>query len=138
VNALVRPGVHPSAIIRIDESLKARDRNPRCRISCYRVQCGHGTCPASRSSSTKSVSDALRDMQSKDLRKREASFEELMTHVASEGSLTEFFDRHPDQAEPVKLGLIQLLVKEDGTFIASAEQVPQPSYTEADGGTTPR
>jgi len=87
---------------------------------------------------TKSVSDALRDMQSKDLRKREASFEELMTHIASEGSLTEFFDRHPDQAEPVKLGLIQLLVKEDGTFIANAEQVPQPSYTEADGGTTPR
>ncbi len=77
-------------------------------------------------------------MQSKDLRKREASFEELMTHIASEGSLTEFFDRHPDQAEPVKLGLIQLLVKEDGTFIANAEQVPQPSYTEADGGTTPR
>jgi hypothetical protein len=62
-------------------------------------------------------------MQSKDLRKREASFEKLMTHVESEGSLTAFFDRHPDQAEPVKLGLIQLLVREDGTFMANAEQV---------------
>jgi hypothetical protein len=81
---------------------------------------------------TTSVSDALRDMQSKDLEKREASFEKLMTYVASEGSLAEFIDRHPDQAEPVKPGLIQLLVKEDGTFIPDDEQEPQPRYTEND------
>jgi hypothetical protein len=49
VNAPGPRRVHPSGIIRINELLKARDRNPRCRIRGYRVRCGHSACAASRS-----------------------------------------------------------------------------------------
>ena len=56
-----------------------------------------------------------------------------MTRLASEGGPTEFFSRHPDKVEQVKVGLIQLLMKENGTFIASDKKAPLRNLTEEDG-----
>ncbi|HXY23038.1 MAG TPA: HEAT repeat domain-containing protein [Candidatus Acidoferrum sp.] len=91
---------------------------------------------------TSTVSVALTRMQSKNLRTREAGFDELMTALASdEGGqaqppdtaevLTRFFSGHPSQAEQVKVGLIRLLEKENKTFITD-KSVPPGSYTEDD------
>src|SRR6266446_4772081 len=87
------------------------------------------------------VPNALERMQSADLQTREAGFDELMTELSSEVQnqtnphepsevLPMFFKQHPDQAESVKLGLIQLLGKENETFMGKS--VPPGTYSEED------
>jgi len=88
------------------------------------------------------VSEALWNMQKHDLPGREAGFDELMRAIASDEAsqglppdseqlLARYFDTHPNQSERVKVGLIQLLAKEDETFI-SDKSVPPGTYTEND------
>ncbi len=72
------------------------------------------------------VSDALARMKNGDLSTRETAFDDMMSLISDDDQagvsgrpdvLTSFFTRHPDEAERVKLGLIQLLNVEDETFI---------------------
>ena len=65
-------------------------------------------------------------MESNDLKVREAAFEEMRGLMFDgefydfpdyPGVLNRFFARYPDQAERVKLGLIQLLTKENSVFM---------------------
>jgi hypothetical protein len=87
------------------------------------------------------VANALDRMQSADLQTRETAFDELMRDLSSEVQnqtnpdepsevLPMFFKQHPDQAERVKLGLIQLLGKESETFMGKS--VPPGTYSEGD------
>ncbi|HKM47307.1 MAG TPA: HEAT repeat domain-containing protein [Terriglobales bacterium] len=80
----------------------------------------------------------LARMKSEDLHTKIVAFNELMTHVASEAggpkegseltgrsdALNKFFSRHPEQADQVKLGLIQLLTKENYYFIEGKNPPP--------------
>jgi hypothetical protein len=89
---------------------------------------------------TANVSVALSRLQSEDLREREAAFHELMAGLASGSGarasshtaevLTGFFKTNPQQSEPLKIGLIRLLAKENSTFIG--EKVPPGTYSEED------
>jgi len=87
------------------------------------------------------VSNALERMQSADLQTRETGFDELMRELSSEVQnqtnphepsevLPRFFKQHPDQTDQVKVGLIQLLGKENETFVGKS--VPPGTYSEED------
>jgi hypothetical protein len=77
--------------------------------------------------------DLLNRAASADLHTREMAFNDLMAYLASDARervtvsdkaeiLNQFFSRHPDQAEAVKSGLIQLLDKENETFLGKSVQ----------------
>jgi hypothetical protein len=83
------------------------------------------------------LSDVLARMKNADLHTNKVAFDELMTQLASEGSdggrttgvadaLSTFSARHPEQADQVKLGLIQLLSRENYFFIESKNPPPDP------------
>jgi HEAT repeat protein len=68
---------------------------------------------------------------------KKVAFDELMAALASDepdrshsqgaiGALNKFIARHPDQADPVKLGLIHLLSKENHFFIEGKNSPPDP------------
>jgi hypothetical protein len=84
------------------------------------------------------VTDVLARMSGKDLHKREAAFDDMMALI-SEGqkqltgtdraaALTGFFKQHPEQADRIKLGLIQLLKADNVDFQGGAPG----TYTEDD------
>jgi len=83
------------------------------------------------------LSDILTRMNSADLHASKIAFDELMTQLASDGSdggsttgladaASRFLARHPQQADQVKLGLIQLLGKENYFFIETKNPPPDP------------
>jgi hypothetical protein len=88
------------------------------------------------------VSGVLAQMESKDLSAREKAFADMMGLMSEEQHqghgfvkadvLGSFFERHPDQADRVKMGLIQLLSSENDTFIPGKTTVPG-TLTEEDG-----
>jgi hypothetical protein len=88
------------------------------------------------------VSDILGRLKEKDLPAREAAFGELMTLISEEDrpaeasgqshSMTGFFSKHPNQADQVKLGLIQLLGSENNIFTTGPNTIPG-THTEEDG-----
>lgn len=94
---------------------------------------------AQRSTSLDSrVSAALDRLNKKDLHTREAAFDDMMALI-SEGqkqatepdraaALTGFFKQHPEQADGIKLGLIQLLKADNIDFQGATPQ----TYTEDD------
>ena len=85
------------------------------------------------------VSDVLARMKSADLSGRERAFDDMMgllyegehpdTASGPAGPLGKFFARHPDQADPVKLGLIQFLASSNDLFVAGKNATPE-TYTE--------
>lgn len=104
------------------------------------ILCGAAHAQQGKSLGNK-LSDTLTRMQSTDLHTREAAFTDLMSEIASEAPneapsssssqmLDAFFRRHPDQAERVNVGLIQLLGKENETF--RGKNVAPGTYTEED------
>lgn len=88
----------------------------------------------------KKLPDILTEMKSDDMHTKVVAFNELMTYVNSEsgsppgatqsarssGVLNKFFARHPDQADAVKLGLIELLSTENYYFIESKNPPADP------------
>lgn len=100
------------------------------RVSAYAQQASP--------SGDKGLSDILAQMKNGDMYTKIVAFNELMTRVDSEaggakggmesagpsGVLSKYFARHPDQADPVKLGLIQLLSTENYYFIESKNPPP--------------
>jgi hypothetical protein len=94
--------------------------------------------------SGKTLPDVLTEMKSDDMHTKVVAFNELMAHVNSEpgsspkatqsarsaNALNKFFARHPDQADAVKLGLIQLLTTENQYFIE--RKSPPADYHEED------
>jgi len=88
------------------------------------------------------VSSILARMESKDLSTREEAFQDMTDLLSEEqppaqasgktGAFAGFFARHPDQAERVKLGLIQLLASENGLFVSGKNATPG-TLTEEDG-----
>jgi hypothetical protein len=84
------------------------------------------------------VSAILDRMNRSDLHTREAAFDDMMALI-SEGqkqatepdravALTSFFKQHPEQADRIKLGLIQLLKADNADFQSAAPR----TYTEDD------
>lgn len=105
------------------------------------ILCSTAYAKQTTSLDTNKLSDALARARSTDLQTREAAFNDLMSELASAGGgqklhsgpseiLDTFFTQHPDQSEPVKVGLIQLLANENETFVG--KNVPPGSYTEDD------
>lgn len=96
---------------------------------------------------SKRLSDMLARMNNGDMHTKVVAFKELMAHVKSEAGappgatqsarssdvLNKFFARHPDQADAVKLGLIQLLSTENYYFIES-KNPPSDDHEEDDVG----
>ena len=94
---------------------------------------------------SKKLPDILTAMKSDDMHTKVVAFNELMAHVNSEAGsppgatqsarssdvLNKFFVRHPDQADAVKLGLIQLLSTENYYFIES-KNPPEDHHEEDD------
>lgn len=86
------------------------------------------------------VSAVLARMSGKDLHMREAAFSDMMAliHEGKKGTtesghadaLATFFKRHPEQADRIKLGLIQLLNADNADF--QGENTPPGTYTEDD------
>lgn len=81
-------------------------------------------------------------MTSSDLTTREAAFDDILGIIA-EGqqsadqvdyphALKAFFKRHPDQADRVKLGLINVLKADNDTFMNP--HASQKNFTEDDSG----
>src|SRR5580704_11566360 len=82
-------------------------------------------------SAGKSLPDILTEMKSDDMHTKVVAFNELVAHANSEvGSppgatqsarlsdvLNKFLARHPDQADAIKIGLIQLLSTENYYFV---------------------
>jgi hypothetical protein len=94
---------------------------------------------AQATSSSDQLSNILARMSAKDLHTREAAFSDMMA-VISEGqkqatepdraaALARFFKQHPEQAEGVKVGLIQLLKSDNADF---QENAAPGTYTESD------
>jgi len=92
------------------------------------------------SSNSSNLSDMVSRMENGELSARQAAFNDLMTRVASEergysrgedssNGLRKFFDRHPDQADKIKLALIHLLAIENHPFIQDENP---PSNTDAE------
>jgi len=89
----------------------------------------------------RSLSEALRGMQSKDLSTWERAFDDLMGLMSEEqhrasasapaDALANFFAQHPDQADRIKLALIQLLKSANDLFIFTKDPETKP-YTEND------
>ncbi|HUI75385.1 MAG TPA: hypothetical protein VLX32_10585 [Candidatus Acidoferrum sp.] len=87
------------------------------------------------------IPDILTRMRSRDLPTWEQAFDDMMGLVAREQHqggghtsatpLANFFVRHPAQAEPVKLGLIELLESANDIFV-SVKDPETKSYTEND------
>jgi hypothetical protein len=84
------------------------------------------------------ISDVMSRMKSSDLKKRQAAFDELMNLKAEDpgepgkgghANVAVFLQRHPNQADRVKLGLAQLLSSENDLFTNGAPR----SRTEEDG-----
>jgi len=86
------------------------------------------------------VSAILDRMNRSDLHTREAAFDDMMALI-QEGQkqttepdrpvvLARFFKRHPDQADRIKLGLIQLLKADNADFQGAS--TPPGTYTEND------
>lgn len=93
------------------------------------------------------VSSIIDRMKDRDLSERESAFDDMMKVVSEEQAseeqnqaelsgranvLTSFFTLHPDQAEKIKLGLIQLLNSEDDEFVKRKNAAPG-RHTEEDG-----
>jgi hypothetical protein len=86
------------------------------------------------------MSDILARMKNGDLHAQKLAFDDLMARINSEtprptgsakietrpAALRSFFAQHPDQADPVKVGLIQLLLEEDGYFVINKNPPPDP------------
>jgi hypothetical protein len=98
---------------------------------------------AQRSASIDSrVSGTLARMESKDLAAREKAFDDMMGLISEERHqarpsgkadvLAGFFRRHPDQADRVRVALIQLLSTENDAFISGKNTTPG-THTEEDG-----
>jgi hypothetical protein len=89
------------------------------------------------------VEDILARMKSTQLSARERAFDDLMLLVSeddhqtrvggSASTLATFLVRHPDQADSVKLGLIQLLSSSNDLFVVG-KNVENEVYTENDSG----
>lgn len=93
----------------------------------------------------KELTDILSEMKSDDMHTKVLAFKELMAHVNSEAGsapggtqsarssdvLNKFLARHPERADAVKLGLIQLLSTENYYFIES-KNPPADSHEEDD------
>jgi len=89
-------------------------------------------------SPTAQLSDILARFRDSDLHKREAAFDDMMalmsdgqrqaTEPDDAAALTSFFKRHPEDADKVKLGLIQLLKADNTDFQDAAPG----RYTEDD------
>jgi len=86
------------------------------------------------------VSDALARMSEKNLHRREAAFGDMMALI-NEGkkatqepghadALATFFKQHPEQADRIKLGLIELLKADNADF--QGQTTPPGTYTEDD------
>jgi len=75
------------------------------------------------------VGDVLARINAKDLHKREAAFNDMMALIGEgqkqptvtdrAATLSSFFKQHPEQADRIKLGLIQLLKADNVTFKAA-------------------
>src|SRR5208283_4379091 len=86
------------------------------------------------------VSAVLARMGGNDLHKREAAFNDMMalipegqkgtTESGHPDALATFFKQHPEQADRIKLGLIQLLNADNADF--QGESTPPGTYTEDD------
>jgi hypothetical protein len=87
------------------------------------------------------LSDSLTHMESHDLLVREDAFADLMAKMKSDVGdetassnpgeiLNRFLSRHPDQADRVKVSMIQLLTTENETFLG--KNVKPGTYTEKD------
>jgi hypothetical protein len=86
------------------------------------------------------VSAILARMDGSDLHKRQAAFNDLMaliregqkgtTESGYPAALATFFKQHPEQADRIKLGLIQLLKTDNADF--QGENMPPGTYTEDD------
>ena len=85
------------------------------------------------------LSDILVRMKNGDLHGQKLAFDDLMAYINSDAggsprgaevgprvALDRFFARHPDQADQVKLQLIQLLSEENYYFIESKNPPPDP------------
>jgi len=87
------------------------------------------------------MSAALSGMKSANLTAKEKAFDEVMALISEEqhqapimgqaDAFATFFARHPDQAEPLKLGLIELLRSANGLFVSGKNAAPG-IYTEDD------
>ena len=87
-----------------------------------------------------SVSGVLARMASSDLTTREAAFDDMLTLIyegqkqnlgsGHADALANFFSNHPDQADRVKLGLINLLNADNSLFMGP--KTPPGTYTEGD------
>ena len=86
------------------------------------------------------VSSVLARLNANDLHKREAAFDE-MTALIREGekqagksdqaaAFAGFFKDHPEQADRIKVGLIELLKADNVAF--QSENIPQGTYSERD------
>jgi hypothetical protein len=96
-------------------------------------------------SAGKSLPDILTEMKSDDMHTKVVAFNELVAHANSEvGSppgatqsarlsdvLNKFLARHPDQADAIKIGLIQLLSTENYYFVES-KNPPEDHHEEDD------
>ena len=88
------------------------------------------------------VSDILGRMKGQDLATREAAFGEMMALISEEDrpagssgqshAMTVFLAQHPNQADSIKLGLIELLGSENDLFVLGKNAAPD-TYTEEDG-----
>jgi hypothetical protein len=86
------------------------------------------------------VSAALARMNGSDLHKRRAAFNDMMALIREgqkgtpesgyPAALATFFKQHPEQADRIKLGLIQLLKTDNADF--QGENTPPGTYTEDD------
>jgi hypothetical protein len=89
-------------------------------------------------SGTDQLSSILARMKDRGLRKREAAFNDMMALISDRqnqatepdrtAALTSFFKQHPEQADRIKLGLIQLLKSDNADFQGGAPG----TYTEDD------
>ncbi len=90
------------------------------------------------------LSHILARLKDPDLHTHLTAFNDLMTYVSSEwpkgprptspsDTLNNFFARHPDKADQVKLSLIELLKEENHSFIET-ENPPPDSHDEDDVG----
>jgi hypothetical protein len=85
------------------------------------------------------LSDILARMKTGDLHTQKVAFDDLIAQINSETAgtraqseaLSKFFSLHPEQADQVKLGLIQLLSQENYYFIESKNPPPD-SHAEDD------
>jgi hypothetical protein len=87
------------------------------------------------------MSAALSGMKSANLATKEKTFDDVMTLISEEqhqapmtgqaDAFATFFAHHPDQAEPVKLGLIELLDSANNLFVSGKNATPG-TYTEDD------